>query len=104
MKAEPSEAVTADLPKAPDAPTVSRPPLPPTPLTWRLGLAAVIVVVALAAYVAQPVIGTRGQAVAGVFCFFALVAAFSTSLQSVKWRTIGWGVGLQLLLAVMVLQ
>src|SRR4051794_7610262 len=59
MKAEPSEAVTADPPKAPDATAVNRPALPPTPLTWRLGLAAVIVVVALAAYVAQPVIGTR---------------------------------------------
>src|SRR5206468_1240890 len=40
----------------------------------------------------------------GVFCFFGLVAMFSTNLRAVKWRTIGWGVALQIILALLVLK
>src|SRR5205814_267006 len=36
--------------------------------------------------------------------FFGLVAMFSSNLRLVNWRTIGWGVGLQLILAVLVLR
>ena len=39
----------------------------------------------------------------GIFCFFGLVAMFSSNLRAVNWRTIGWGIGLQLILAVLVL-
>jgi CNT family concentrative nucleoside transporter len=49
-------------------------------------------------------IGPRGQAFVGVFCFFGLVAMFSTNLRAVNWRTIGWGVTLQLILALLVLK
>jgi concentrative nucleoside transporter, CNT family len=79
-------------------------PLPPTPITWRLGIAAAIIALAGGAYLLQPLIGTRGQAIAGVFCFFGIVAVFSANLRAVNWRTIGWGVALQILLAVLVLK
>ncbi|HMJ91876.1 MAG TPA: nucleoside transporter C-terminal domain-containing protein, partial [Candidatus Acidoferrum sp.] len=78
--------------------------LTPTPLTWRLGIAATIIAIGLGAYGLQNVIGLRGQAAAGVFCFFGLVAMFSSNLRSVNWRTIGWGIALQLILAVLVLK
>jgi len=79
-------------------------PLPPTPVTWRVGIAVAITLIALAAWGLQSWIGPRGQAFAGVFFFFGLVAIFSKSLQSVNWRTIGWGFALQLVLAVLVLK
>ncbi len=63
-----------------------------------------MVMVGLAAFAAREVIGLRGQAIAGFFCFFGLVAMFSTNLRAVNWRTIGWGIVLQLVLAVLVLK
>lgn len=81
------------------------PPLPPpTPLSWRLGIAAAVVALAVATYVLQPTVGVRGQALAGAFCFFGLVAVFSANLRAVNWRTIGWGIALQLVLALLVLK
>lgn len=76
----------------------------PTPLTWRLAIGAAIVLLGLVAFGARDIIGVRGQAVAGVFCFFGLVAMFSSNLRAVNWRTIGWGIVLQLILAVLVLK
>lgn len=80
------------------------PLLPPTPLGWRLAIAASITAVGGGAFVLHPVIGLRGQSLAGVFCFFALVAMFSDNLRAVRWSTIGWGIALQLVLAVLVLK
>jgi CNT family concentrative nucleoside transporter len=50
------------------------------------------------------VIGPRGQAFVGIFCFFGLVAMCSSNLRAVNWRTIGWGIVLQVVLAVLVLK
>jgi CNT family concentrative nucleoside transporter len=75
-----------------------------TPLSWRLAIAAGIIVLAVVAYLARSAIGLRGQALAGVFFFFGLVAVFSSNLRAVNWRTIGWGVALQLVLALLVLK
>ena len=77
---------------------------PPTPLTWRLGIAAGVLLIGGAAFFARSFIGPRGQAVAGVLCFFGLVAMFSSNLRTVRWSTIGWGIALQLVLAVLVLK
>ena len=41
---------------------------------------------------------------AGVVFFFGIVAVFSSNLRAVNWRTIGWGIALQALLAVLVLE
>lgn len=78
--------------------------VPPTPLSWRLVIAAAIVVLGGSAYVLQPTIGTRGQALAGVLCFFGIVAMFSANLRAVNWYTIAWGFALQMMLAFLVLK
>src|SRR5262245_5241471 len=100
--------MNTDPPAEPPAPAVKLPPPPPafapTPLSWRLGLAGVVVGVGGLAWLARDLIGLRGQAACGAVCFFALAAAFSANLRAVNWRTIGWGIGLQLILALLVLQ
>jgi CNT family concentrative nucleoside transporter len=73
-------------------------------MSWRFGIGISIVFIAALAWALQTSIGTRGQAFAGIFFFFGLVALFSRSLQTVNWRTIGWGVGLQFVLAFLVLK
>src|SRR6476660_8053978 len=79
-------------------------PKAPTPWTWRLSIAAGILILGFSAWWLREAIGPRGQAFAGVFCFFGLVAMFSSNLRAVNWRTIGWGVVLQLILALLVLK
>jgi CNT family concentrative nucleoside transporter len=103
-----NEAIKAPETSVPAAPPphehVGLPPLPPTPFWWRLAIAVGIVAIGMTAYELQPTIGTRGQSVAGVFCFFGLVAMFSANLRAVSWKTIFWGVALQVLLAILVLR
>jgi CNT family concentrative nucleoside transporter len=89
---------------APPEPTTAQPPYAPTPLTWRIAIAAGIVGLALAAYGLRDRIGLRGQSLVGVVFFFGLVAALSTNLRAVNWRTIGWGVAIQVVLALLVLK
>jgi|SRR6476646_3415805 len=79
-------------------------PTPPTPWMWRVAIGAAILLLGLGAFAAREAIGPRGQAFVGVFCFFGLVAMFSSNLRAVNWRTIGWGVVLQLILALLVLK
>ena len=67
------------------------PSKPPTPFLWRLAIGAAVLGLGYSAYLFRDSIGTRGQAVTGVFCFFGLVAMFSSNLRAVNWRTIGWG-------------
>src|SRR5262245_13835065 len=76
---------------------------PPTPLSWRLAILAGITAIGLIAYATRNTIGVRGQAVAGLVFFFGIVAAFSSNLRAVNWKTIGWGIVLQLTLAILVL-
>jgi CNT family concentrative nucleoside transporter len=90
-------------PRLPNSVSEAAVPLP-TPLSWRLAIAAAVLTLGLAAWATQSTIGPRGQAVAGIFCFFGIVALFSTNLRVVNWRTIGWGFALQLLLAVLVIK
>lgn len=90
------------LPTPPEMPL--SPALPPTPLSWRLGIAVAVLALGGAAYALRETIGVRGQAGAGIFCFFGLVAMFSSNLRAVNWRTIGWGVALQVVLAILVLK
>ncbi|MCI0378631.1 MAG: Na+ dependent nucleoside transporter domain protein [Gemmataceae bacterium] len=76
----------------------------PTPVSWRLAIAAGVGAVAIAAYWLQPLIGVRGQGLAGFVCFFGIVAAFSRNLRAVRWSTIGWGIALQVLFALIILK
>jgi CNT family concentrative nucleoside transporter len=49
-------------------------------------------------------LGTRGQAAVGLLCFFGVAAACSTNLRAINWHTVAWGIGLQVLLALLVLK
>jgi concentrative nucleoside transporter, CNT family len=80
------------------------PVVPPTPISWRLIIAAGIALLAGGAYLTQGIIGVRGQAMAGIFFFFGLVAIFSQNLRAVNWKTIGYGVLLQVILAILILK
>ncbi len=75
-----------------------------TPLLWRLAILAAIVSVGSIAYALRESIGLRGQSAAGIIFFFGIVAAFSTNLRAVQWKTIYWGVALQVVLALLVLK
>src|SRR5690349_3160202 len=77
---------------------------PPTPITWRLGILAAILDRGFGEYFLRNYIGLRSQSFAGILFFFGLVAAFSSNLRAVNWKTIGWGIALQALLAMAVLK
>jgi len=95
---------SASVPGAAPASEPAVPPMPATPLSWRVFIGAAIAATAAIAYVARDIIGLRGQSLVGIFFFFGLVAMFSANLRAVNWRTIGWGIALQAILAVLVLQ
>jgi concentrative nucleoside transporter, CNT family len=70
----------------------------------RLGAAALAVALALLGYLAQDVLDPRLRGAIGALCFIAIVAAGSSNLRDVNWRTVGWGIALQLLLAFLILK
>jgi CNT family concentrative nucleoside transporter len=63
-----------------------------------------VAALALIAFLLRDLIGPRGQAGFGVVCFIGLVAMFSLNLRAVSWRTVGWGMALQLGLALFILK
>ncbi len=75
-----------------------------TPRSWRFGIAGAILLIVAVAYLTSGVLGTRGQAAFGYIAFFALAALCSHNLRQVRWQTIAWGIGLQFILALMVLK
>lgn len=79
-------------------------PIQPMPMIWRLILLAFVVGLTTAAYMTQAEIGAKGQAAIGIAAFFLLGAAFSSNLKAVNWRTIAWGVALQVALVLLVLR
>ena len=87
---------------ADDAPP-PEPPLPPTPWRWRAGIAAGVATVGTVAYVFHTGLGYRFQAAAGLVCFLGVAAVSSVSLQSVRLKTLVWGVALQFMLAAAVI-
>jgi CNT family concentrative nucleoside transporter len=81
----------------------------PTPLSWRVAIGAVVLVLTAIASTAHLLFGSseavaRAQAGMGIFAFIGIVAVFSTNLQAINWRTIGWGFALQVLLALFILK
>jgi CNT family concentrative nucleoside transporter len=87
-----------------DSCSASVPAAPRTPWSWRLAIVASILAIGGTAFLLRDIVGPRGQALAGVFCFFGVVAACSANLRAVNWRTIVWGVVLQVALALLVLK
>jgi CNT family concentrative nucleoside transporter len=65
---------------------------------------ATVIGLAAAAWLLRDLIGVRGRAGAGALCFIAVVAACSPDLRRVNWRTVLWGMGLQLGLALFILK
>jgi CNT family concentrative nucleoside transporter len=90
--------------KPPPPPPSAAPPLAPTPLWWRLLIAAGVLGLVAFAYLAGDLLGLRGRAALGVGCFLGLALALSANLRALNWRTLGWGLALQLLLALFVLK
>ena len=78
--------------------------LPPTTPFMRIAVLAAACALGGAAYALAPIIGARGQAACGAVCFILIVASCSMNLYAVNWRTIGWGVALQLALAIAILK
>jgi CNT family concentrative nucleoside transporter len=93
--------IQADQP--PPAAPVS-PPLPGTPLWWRLIIALVVLAVAGIAFFAEDFLGPRGRAALGACCFIGLAFIFSANLRAINWYTIAWGLALQIALALLVLR
>ncbi len=79
------------------------PTLPAPDPRLRYLAIAVAVGAGLASWGLQSV-GPRASAFAGVLCFIAIVASFSPNLRAVNWRTVGWGLALQVLLALFILK
>jgi CNT family concentrative nucleoside transporter len=77
---------------------------PSTPWSWRLALAVGITLAGVSAFAWREQLGPRGRAGVGVICFLGVAALFSANLRRVNWRTIGWGIGLQVLLALFILK
>lgn len=88
---------------AEEAPPPPESPLPPTPWSWRIGIAAGVGLLGLLAYLLHESLGSRFQAGMGILCFLGIAAFFSKSLQSVSRKTLLWGIALQFVLAVAVI-
>ncbi|MBX3072266.1 MAG: hypothetical protein KF883_17325, partial [Thermomicrobiales bacterium] len=78
--------------------------LPPTPLSWRVGIFGMVLFLGGLTYVLDPYIGPRGRAILGVICFILTTAIFSTNLRAINPRTILTGIFLQVLLILGILQ
>jgi len=85
----------ADVP--PDLPLPSDRPL-------RLAAGGLALALGAAAFLTRNSVNPRLQALAGIVAFIAVVAAFSTNLRAVSWRTVGWGMAIQLGLALFILK
>jgi CNT family concentrative nucleoside transporter len=70
----------------------------------RAAAAALAIVLALAAFALRHTINPRAQAVVGIVCFIAIIAACSRNLRAVSWRTVGWGIALQVGRALLILK
>ena len=59
---------------------------------------------ALVVLLLQDTLPGRVRALIGVVCFIAALVACSADIRAIRWRTVGWGLGLQLVLAVLILR
>jgi concentrative nucleoside transporter, CNT family len=78
--------------------------LPGSGRSLRLTAIGIAIALAAASWLLGRIVGYRGQAGAGALCFIAIVAACSPDLRRVNWRTVLWGVGLQLGFALFILR
>jgi CNT family concentrative nucleoside transporter len=97
IQTEPTQEKMAQLPEGPT-------PVSATPLSWRLALAAGVLVLASLAYLGESWLDLRGRSAIGVLCFLGTAFVFSANLRAINWWTVGWGFALQVLLALFVLR
>ncbi len=74
-----------------------------TPWVVRAMFLAICAVAVAVCYTLPESFDPRARAGCGIVFFLSLVAACSSNIRRVNLRTLGWGIGLQLLLAVLVL-
>lgn len=77
---------------------------PPSDRPLRLAAGGLALALGAAAFLTRNSLNPRLQALAGIVAFIAVVAAFSTNLRAISWRTVGWGMALQLGLALFILK
>lgn len=87
-----------------DSAPSTTPSIPPTPLAWRLALLAGVFVIGGIVSAAHESLGRHVRATAGIICFIGIIAACSANLRAVRWRTVAWGLGLQLGLALFIIK
>ena len=74
-------------------------------LRVRAALAIGAIALALAVYLAAGgAIGARGRAAMGGLTLILLVGALSKNVRAINWRTVGWGLALQVLIAFVILK
>ncbi|MDQ3068222.1 MAG: Na+ dependent nucleoside transporter domain protein [Acidobacteriota bacterium] len=82
-------------------------PIPAAPRTdgsMRIIAAALALGIAIGVYVFQNYLSLNVRAAFGIVAFIATVAAFSSNLRAVNWRTVGFGMAIQLGLALFILK
>ncbi len=77
---------------------------PPSDRALRLGAAGLALGLIVLAFLLRDTLNVRVQAFFGIVCFISIIAACSSNLRAVNWRTVGWGMGLQLALALFILK
>src|SRR3712207_4616498 len=87
-----------------DALPPSRPAPARSDTALRLAAAGLALLLTAAAFALRNTIDPRLQAMFGIVCFIAVIAACSRDLRAVSWRTVGWGMGLQVGLALLILK
>jgi CNT family concentrative nucleoside transporter len=81
------------------------PPVPPrSDSALRVGAGMLALGLAVAAFMFRYSINPRVQGVLGIVCFIAIIAACSRNLHAVSWRAVGWGMALQVGLALLILK
>jgi CNT family concentrative nucleoside transporter len=86
------------------APGAGRPPGARSDSIPRATAGAAACLTALLAYLLQDLIGSRGQAACGAVAFLLTITACSRNVRAIDWRTVGWGVAIQWLLALFILK
>jgi CNT family concentrative nucleoside transporter len=72
--------------------------------TLRIGAAVLALVLGGAVFLLRNTLNPRIQGLAGIIVFIAIIAAFSRNLRAVSWRTVAWGLALQIGLALFILK
>jgi CNT family concentrative nucleoside transporter len=70
----------------------------------RLAAIAVVVILTGTVFVLRDVVSSEVRGGIGILTFIAIVAACSSNLAAVNWRTVAWGMALQLGLALFILK